>query len=132
MAQNITSTNDTRMCKRVIYEHTRTVQSVFLVPIDAKERELEFEFNDGDTELRYRVGAKGPGISMPRVSLEDDDEEYRPHNKWCETEKVNQDDAKLDDKTFTAQVGKDLAEVEKKSKATPMVGEKRVRNESTL
>ena len=131
MAQNITSTNDTRMCKRVIYEHSRTVQSVFLVPIDAKERELEFEFNDGDTELHYRVDAKGPGISMPRVSLEDDDEEYRPCNKWCKTEKVNQDDAKLDDKTFKAQVGKDLTEVEKESK-NPTVGEKRVRNESTF
>ena len=93
MAQNITTTNDTRMCKRVIYEHTRTVQSVFLVPIDAKERELEFEFNDGDTELHYRADAKGPEISMPRVSLEDDDEEYRPNNKWCVTEKVNQGDA---------------------------------------
>ena len=37
----------------------------------------------------------------------------------------SQDDAKLDDKTFKAQVGEDLAEVKKQSK-TPTVGEKSV------
>ena len=73
MAQTITTTSNTRLCKRVIFEHThhtystRTVQSVFLVPIDAKENELEFEFNDGDTELRYRVGAKGPGTTTHKM-----------------------------------------------------------------
>ena len=124
MAQNVTATSAARLCKRVVYEHTRTVRSVFLVPDDAGLNELDFEFNEGDTKLCYRGG-----ILMPRVALEPYDDEYRPYDKWGTEEEVHQELAKLDDKTFEEQVADDLAELEQKSKATPKVGEKRVHDE---
>lgn len=153
MAQNVTTTSDTRLCKRVIFEHTRTVKSVFLVPIDAKENELEFKFNDGHfTQLKYTSPEEAEeysdpedaGFYMPRVSREYNDKEHRPYNLWCVTEEVDQDVAKLDDKIFARagwgappasvlkdEVADDLAKTEKKSKTIPKVGEKRVRNKST-
>jgi hypothetical protein len=117
------SADDIRVCKRVVFEHTRTVQSIFLVPIDANEDELEFTFNDGDTELHYRAGGiqntMEAGVLMPRVDLWNYDDEYRPHDKWCESDdKADQVDEELDEKTFKDQVADDLAEMKKESKTT--------------
>ena len=117
------SADDIRVCKRVVFEHTRTVQSIFLVPLDAETDELEFNCNDGDTELHYCAGAMEAGVSMPRVSLENDDEEY--YDKWCETdEEVDEDDAKLDDETFKP-FADDIADMEKESKKRVRARKKR-------
>jgi len=119
------SADDIRVCKRVVYEYTYTVKSTFLVPLDAETDELDFTFNDGDTMLHYSAGAMIHGVLMPRVDLWDDDDEYRPHDKWCETdEEVDEDDAKLDDEMFKS-FADDIADMEKWSKKRVRAGKKR-------
>ena len=81
-------------CKRVVFEQTVKVRSVFLVPVDVDNSELEYELNNGDPVLC--VG----GLFMPRVDVDHCDFEF--HNDVFgetddETEISNDEEAAWDE-----------------------------------
>jgi hypothetical protein len=110
--------------------------STFLVPKDAKEKDLNFEIcdgRDGGPELNLTVRAESgvyrSSLEMPRVDLSFEEVVLDDHAPWCETVSEEGEYDSKDAKAFE-HVANAIAE-EKASLDTKasVVGEKRVRDE---